>query len=269
MAFSYAGSVDARLSHFSQAGRDCTTNNVNYYNISFSLFGSRQTSPNYLPINTGDDLPRPISNSVAVSPRRAPHHSSAPIITVDFALHLIVQITNLLVDHGDSSNNHRDLLLQMKSLHQTLTMTRLAFQVYDGRPLGQSLTNTITPGVERCVAVLQELLGSVIDTCQGLNLTSIYYLWRPVWRSQWDGDELVALRTKLTACRQLFEEFLVALHSYVVLDSYARPSAKASCRSIKALPGWNSETNSSLVPYLSDVSMIYLANVCLSWVTSN
>jgi hypothetical protein len=171
-----------------------------------------------------------MSNPVTLSQHRhivAPYQSSHSISTIDSTVNLIIQITNRLIDHTDSSNNHRDLQFQLKFLHQTLMLTRLAIQEYDGRQLGQSLANTITPEVVRCFIVLQEMLGSVIATCQGLSLTNIGYLWRPVWRRRWDGEELAVLRDKLSSRRESLGEFLVALHSYILFVSYAWPFTKA------------------------------------------
>jgi hypothetical protein len=44
-----------------------------------------------------------------------------------------------------------------------LTLTQLAIYAYDERPLGESLTNTVTPEVRRWV-VLQELLAQANST---------------------------------------------------------------------------------------------------------
>lgn len=226
MTSSHAEYVDARQSSFNQTGRDWNQNTTNYY-ISFSLFGPQHQQTTGRVPNINDDLPRPISNRATSCHIVAPYRSSHTISTIDSAVKLIIQITDQLIDRRDSSNNYRELQSELKYLHQTLMLTRLAIQEYDGRPLGPGLANAITPEVVRCCIVLQEMLGSIVATCQGLSLTSINYLWRPVWQKRWDGEELAALRDKLSGSRKLFEEFLMGLHSYVLLVSYAWPFTKA------------------------------------------
>jgi hypothetical protein len=61
-------------------------------------------------------------------------------------------------------NDHHDLVLELESLHQTLTLTKFTIQKYDKTPLGQSMANTVAPEVKLCFAALQELLGSINGT---------------------------------------------------------------------------------------------------------
>lgn len=218
MAFSHSSNTDARGSTFNCIGRDQTHNRTTIIQINFSLFGSGQGS--HLPIGFIDSDPsRPISGANTSPTNRqlvTINHFDA-FSDVDTAVGLIVQITHLLIDCRDTSNNHRDLAIELKSLHQTLTITGLAIKEYKGRPLGQSLANMIAPEVEQCCTVLREMLGRVNGTWLGLNNTTISSLWRPVWWRRWGGDEMVLLRRQLTHSRKALEGFLIAIHSYVFL----------------------------------------------------
>ena len=145
-------------------------------------------------------------------------HPRDGISTVDINIGLIVQILRLLVGPEDeqSADRNRHLRLELETLSESLVLTGAAIQEY-------RLINALTPEVDRCRVVLEELLDRVIGTRRGLSWTSIGSLWNSVWRSRWYGDELESLRTKLSESRESFCAFLMALNSYVLLMFYALP----------------------------------------------
>jgi hypothetical protein len=204
--------TDARRSTFNDVGRDQNITQNTYF-----ILGSlpKPYQFNYSAIY---DSPQPLGHEILPRPRSGLHIATNHIPdvhpAVDIAVGLIIRIARLLVDHEDS-DNRRDLKLELKSLYQTLTLTSLAIQEYNDRPLGRSLVNTIAPEVERSTAVLSELLDRISGTGQGLFHTSISDLWRQVWWSRWAGDELASLKAKLSHIRRLLGGFLLALNSYV------------------------------------------------------
>jgi hypothetical protein len=134
-------------------------------------------------------------------------------LAADTAVRLVIQITELSVDHKDLSDTYRDLEYELKLLHQTLILTGLAIREYNDRLLGESLANTIKPEMERCCMALLELLDKVNCTRQGLAFTSISDLWRPIFGSRWDGSELSSLKMQLGHIRRSLGGFLMALNS--------------------------------------------------------
>jgi hypothetical protein len=224
MALSHPTYTDARWSTFNDIGRDQNITQ-NTYIILGSLPKPYQfnhsaiyDSPHLSGINLPPPPSQPSGHEISPLPPSGFHiganHISDVHFAVDIAVGLIIRIARLLVDHEDPSNNRRDLKLELKLLYQTLTLTGLAIQEYNDRPLGRSLVNTIAPEVEQSTAVLSELLDRISSTGQGLLHTSISNLWRRVWWSRWDGDELVALKVKLSHIRRLLGGFLSALNSY-------------------------------------------------------
>jgi hypothetical protein len=218
MVFDHANNTDARGGTFNDIGRDHNVTIINQViHISQSAWDSR-----YLPLSFGNDLSHPPPGLESSRPDGrlqiiASYHSQAsPVVDNDAAVRLAVQITHLLMDRRDSANTHRDLIHELKSIHQTLALTGLAVQEYYGQPLGQSLVNAINPEVARCFIVLQELLCRVDGTWWGLGSTNISNLWRRVWWSRWDGDEFLLLKSKLIQSRKLLAGILMALHSYVL-----------------------------------------------------
>src|SRR6266436_476452 len=167
MALSHPTYTDARRSTFNDVGRDQYIIHNTYL-----IFGSL---PKPYDQRTSYDPPKPTSGHETLSHGlyTAANRISEVHYAVDTAVGLIIQIASLLVDHEDSANNCRDLKLELKSLYQTLTLTGLAIQEYIDKPLGRSLASTITPDVERCTALLSELLDKVSGTGQGLLHTSI------------------------------------------------------------------------------------------------
>jgi hypothetical protein len=238
MALSHPTYTDARRSTFNDVGRD------QYIIHNTYLIFSSLPKPYQRTHNTSYDPPQPTSGHEILS-HGGLYTAANPIsevhYAVDTAVGLIIQIASLLVDHSDSANNYRDLKLELKSLYQTLTLTGLAVQEYIDKPLGRSLAYTIMPDVERCTAVLSELLDKVSGTGQGLLHTSISDLWRRVWWSRWSGDELATLKVKLSHIRILLGGFLSALNSCVALLFHTFPSLKHYIYQVSH--GWTLEAN--------------------------
>jgi hypothetical protein len=189
ISIDHSNYTDARGSNFSDVHRD----QIQYHNnitINFSLFSSRQTQThNHIALDCSNDL-SPSTSDADILSRRRPliiashdsHHSvdTASGSAIGTSIGLIIQITSLLTGRGNSSNSHRDLESELKSLQQTLTLTGLAVQEYETRPLGRSLAHAVTPEIGRCCAILQKLRDSANGTLLGLNCTSISDLWRSV-----------------------------------------------------------------------------------------
>jgi hypothetical protein len=222
MTSNHISYTDARGSNFNDVHRDQIWHHNNItinwpvIHVNLSLFGLGWTHQS-VPLSSGNDLSLPTSGFRILSggqPLVAPHHSFDSISAIGTAVNLIIKITSLLIDQTDSSNNRRDLVLELKLLHQILTLTGLAVQEYEIRPLGQGLAHTITPEIERCCTALQELLDKASSTWLGLNSTSMSDLWRPVWWGRWDGNKFALLKKELSDIRKSIEVFMVALHSY-------------------------------------------------------
>ena len=217
MAFSHSNYTDASRSTFNDVGHDQTFNNnvrINHATISICLSGSGQT----LQLLGPTAGPGTLLQSVPVPT----YHPSAIVSAVDIAVGLIVNIVRLLLT--ESSDGHRHLERELKSLCQSLILTRSAIQVYEYTPLGQSLANTIHPEIGRCHAVLQETLDKIVHCRESLKSTSIGGLWFQVWWSTWDGDELASSRIKLAARQETLNEFLMALNSYVLIFRTSAPA---------------------------------------------
>ncbi|KIM74240.1 hypothetical protein PILCRDRAFT_709571 [Piloderma croceum F 1598] len=216
MALSHPTYTDARRSTFNDIGRD-----QNITHNTYIILGSLP-KPYQFNHSAIHDSPQPSGHEILPRPQSRLHigtnHISDIHFAVDIAVGLIIRIARLLVDHEDPSNNRRDLKLELKLLYQTLTLTGLAIQEYNDRPLGQSLVNTIAPEVERSITVLSELLDKISGTGQGLLHTSISDLWRQVWWSRWAGDELASLKVELSHIRRLLGGFLSALNSVAWMD---------------------------------------------------
>lgn len=212
MDFDHPANFDARGGTFNNVHHDQHNNTTINVQIYFTLFGSKQT-PHNVPLSSSNDQSRPKLSQGKASVTSP--HSSDTTSVINIAVGLIVQITDLLIDRRDRSNNRRDLSHELKSLQQTLTLTGLAIRAYEESPLGHCLAHAIAPEISRCCGVLRELLDRVHNTWLGLDLTTIGELWRPVWWGRWDGDELVSLKNKLSVVRKSFERVLMALHSYV------------------------------------------------------
>ena len=229
MALRDARYIDARQATFNEVGRDLNNNTTVIHSgqtihnhIQICYFGP-QSIRHYGALCT--DVSRPIISS-ETRRRLVTYCSSDALFAIDAAAGIIDLITDLLMDCRDSPSDHRDFALEFESLQQTFTLTRLTIQMYDGKPLGQSLANTITPEVLRCFITLRELLDSVNGMRQGFHFTSIDYLWRQIWWARLDADEFVSLREKLSRGRQSLQGLLMSLHSYVLLGLHAPPSTE-------------------------------------------
>jgi hypothetical protein len=255
MAFSNAKYTDISRSTFNDVGRDQIITQV--FQINISLFGSRQSPPGHVHHKGSKALAGPSLAPVTLSPNApaSPSHLPESISeVVDITASLIVQILNLLITPGQSmTNNQRDLRLELKTLHQSIMLTRHAIQEYENRHLGQSLIHAVTPEVDRCRVVLQELFDRVNGTWKGLDSTCIRDFWRQVWWGRWDGDEMALLKDQLSGSRKLLLGFLRALNSYVVFGcSHNAPTEISFVMiNLKALCGWSWETTCAQAIYHS------------------
>jgi hypothetical protein len=216
MDFSRAGFVDARQSTFNQVGRDQTIYNRIQYHISISPVGSQQR-PYRFAVDVGaNSLSRPRSGPDILSQgNHLVTHRATP--DVDTTTGLIEQIIPLLIDHSYVSRNCWDLAIELESLHQTLTLTKLAIHKYEDTPLSQNLANIIAPEVKQCSAALQKLWDSLDGTWLNFSITSIGALWRRIWCGDQDEVGLASSRKMLSVSRQSLQVLLVTLHSYVSL----------------------------------------------------
>jgi hypothetical protein len=199
-AFNQASNVDTRHSRFNQAAGDwnqtCISTANYYYYINSSTSDSQQIA-HVIQDNHSMELSRPTFSDGMVSQRGVatkPYHSFDALSVIGTAVGLIAQLTDGLIRRGDPSNN------QLRSLNQTLTQLEFAIKVYNGRPLGQSLANTITPEVKQCVVVMLEWLEMVKDP------------WRLFRRKTLDEHE-VALKRDLSYRQTSLDGLLIALDS--------------------------------------------------------
>jgi len=236
MAFSHSNHADASGSTFNDVGHDQIFNvgnninnvRINHAIINISLSLSGQALHHDLPCPTTDPTPR-LPESVIPK-----HHLSAVVsVAINIVVDLIVDVVHLL--RIEFSDEYRHLERELKSLSQSLLLTRSAIQVYRYTPLGQSLANTIHPEVERCHVVLQGTLDRIIHYPQS-NSTSIGSFWRQVWCSGLDEEELASLRTELSARQESLTKFLMALTSYVSLVFRTSVVAEASHSIINIKP---------------------------------
>jgi hypothetical protein len=202
MALSHSQYVDTRQSTFNNVLGNQTNQTFNITIVS--------SAPEWTLSSLDDVVQRPTSRPESLSQRKvhAPKYPFEASSAGDIAIGLIVKIMQLLIVHIRSSDNHRDLKLELESLHHSLTLTRLAIQTYQHSPLGKNLAKSITPEVMQCRVALQELLNKV----SGTNLSD---LWFSVWWSRWEGDELTSLRLQLSESQKSLDAVLKALNSYV------------------------------------------------------
>lgn len=245
----YSRNAKVNRSTFNNVGGNQVTININNYSL-FSLSGSSQTSHRLL----RNDILLPTPGPEAPSQRLGdPNLSTTDVIlVVETATDLIIQIFDMLIDHRNSLDNHRELRLELNLLQKTLTLTGLAIRAYDDRPLGHSLAVAITPEVVQCRIALLQLFDAANNTSRGLSYTSINSLWRQVFRSRWVDEELALLRGKLCRIQRLLGGLLLALNSYVLLVFRTSQSTDLlnSTLKYKVLHGWSLGTNSSQVIYL-------------------
>lgn len=146
---------------------------------------------------------------------------------IGLAERLIGQISNLLIDHTNPSNNHREWKPTLDTLGQILFLAERAIIVYNGRPLGQSLTNMFAQELEQCCALLSELHDTLHRTFLGLIRTRIRDMLRSVFRKQWD-DELTPLIRRLWDSRNSLGMSLMALNSYVLSVFQSSPLSETT-----------------------------------------
>jgi hypothetical protein len=217
--------IDARQSIFNQVGRDMIHHQTKHLHINIFLRGSQRT-PHPIPT----DLPRPFQ--VLSQGSLVAYRSSDVVAAVDAALGLINQTVELLRDCRNSSNCCLNLILEIHSLQQTLTLARSTVQKYDKTPLAHSLANIIIPEVQRCSLVLQELIDSIDSPWLDITITSVGGFWRRIWWSVWVGGQSAPLGKKLSRSRQLIQGLLMALHSYVLVVIQPPSSAESQSHSM-------------------------------------
>jgi hypothetical protein len=103
----------------------------------------------------------------------------------------------------------------LQSLRQALLLVGNIVQRYEGTSLHPSLAGAITPQLEQCLALLKRLSQAIAVYRKSLFPTVIARLWHRVCWNPWNPDELLTLRTELSAQRTLFGVFLHALNSSV------------------------------------------------------
>jgi hypothetical protein len=150
---------------------------------------------------TADDLRPPPSGCDDLSQRRLLVLSNTAGGIGDI-LSLITEIKSLIGRSGRSSCSFVALELELDLLHQTLSFTSLGIKSFQWTLLGQSLAKTINPKLVRCAEVLLRLHKAIDTFREGLWYTSIWSVWRLVWSSAWEVDELVIWRRELFHCRR-------------------------------------------------------------------
>jgi hypothetical protein len=208
MVFDHSYNANVNGCVFNHVGGNQSHHNTYY----FSLFNSGNTPC----IHCSHQI-QPTTHSRVLA--RSTYRSADAVFFVGMADRLIGKILGLLIDHKNSSNNHREWKPTLETLRQTLLLTERAIFTYDGRPLGISLTNVIAPEVEQCYALLLELHDEVHRTWAGFIWTRISSVWRQVFMVKWD-HELVSLRRRLCHSRNLLAMPLLALNSYVLFTFY-------------------------------------------------
>jgi hypothetical protein len=131
--------------------------------------------------------------------------SSEASSAIDNATNIVINIMQLLKDQKCSRR-----FLELESLHQILTLTALAIQMYDPTSLGQYLITAAKQEAELCCATLQQFFETINGYRWGLNSTRIYSLWSQIWSR---GGEEYEFRMKLAAHRNALSGCLVGLSS--------------------------------------------------------
>jgi hypothetical protein len=165
--------VDASGGTFNNVGRD-------QYNLQFIIDGSTSERTVSGILRDFGHVPQLPTAGPATLPRRdvlarARRHYRADLAG-DIAMSLTVKILQLLIDRRESSDD-RALVLELKTLQQTVTLVGLAIQTYEYTPLGRNLANNIVPEVEQCCVVLDEMFHKINGYREGLFPTSICNLW--------------------------------------------------------------------------------------------
>jgi hypothetical protein len=138
----------------------------------------------------------------------ASHHNRTPS---DLASNLISEIIRSLVDLTEFSVDYsylQDPLL--KPLHRTLFLTGYALQLYEDTPLGPNLAALISPEVEKCCLLFQNILDDIDRYRSTLHSTHIPASRLP---ALWSKSKVHELAWKLCHCQRQLGQFLVALNS--------------------------------------------------------
>jgi hypothetical protein len=205
--FSNCGRIDAPGSHFSNVGHDQHNVGHDQYIDQRIYFNVAETASHETVRRALRSFPQqlPISSSVAVF---ASHHNRTPS---DLASNLIGEIIRSLVDLTEFSVNYsylQDLLL--KPLHRTLFLTGYALQLYEDTPLGPNLAALISPEVEKCCLLFQNILDDIDRYRSTLHSTHIPASRLP---ALWSKSKVHELAWKLCHRQRQLGQFLVALNS--------------------------------------------------------
>jgi|SRR5882762_158843 len=138
-------------------------------------------------------------------------------IKVDVKSSTVIPLMPVLLELQKYSGTHRNFVIELESLHQTLILTKLTIQRYSDTSLSQSLVNLITPEIKQCLATLQKLLDCVNGVWLVFGISTVGGLCHQIWCGEWDEDQFPPLRKKLSHSRQMLQEFLVTLYLYIFL----------------------------------------------------
>ena len=212
MTSSHSNYTDVRGSNFHHIGRDQNNVHMDITVLNLAPEDVRRTARKRPHDSMEEDSPQTYCKKRKLSPNNPrsvifqwPTGSAGEV-----ADRLIVEIVQLLFDHGETRDHYRRLELELEPLRQTLLLTNLAIQMFECTPLGQNLGHYVLPEVEQICVGLKELYDRVDRYRRSLWPTSIRKLWRKVcWKGCEVDDRLVSLRVS----QQLLSKFLMALNS--------------------------------------------------------
>jgi hypothetical protein len=214
MAFDGVKYVDASQSTFNNVGHDQINHNI--VNVNFIC-----TYPSYQSLHHVNLDPLwPVSGGRQMSQENDyifMYDSSKLISVVRLAADLIDKIVQLLPNDRETVDRYRDLKQELESLHLSLLLSGHAIHAFKHTLLDESLAKTINSEVGRCFMTLREMFDNIKRYQQGLQSTSINYLWPQVYWSRWGRSELAQLREKLSTHRDSLDELLIALNWCVLL----------------------------------------------------
>ena len=172
------------------AGRD---QNIYHFQVQARVVEVHLPSPQQMPRQT--PLPGIYSaNNLTPTPKTSSQISAYQgpegVSIVDAPICLIRRIVELLIKATDKP---KDLTLELQALYDSLVLIRTVIQENEDSLLGlKCLLNLITPEVNQCHTLLQELF-NVVHGTWGLD-SRIGVVWLSVWQNRWDGNELIVLR---------------------------------------------------------------------------
>ena len=108
-------------------------------------------------------VPRSTKSILAISSERRILSQTFPFetgSTGDIACGFIDRINQSLCDRAESTDQDFALKAELQSLRQTLTLADLAMQTFEYTPIGRNLAKSVSPEMEKCRIVLQELYNS-------------------------------------------------------------------------------------------------------------